>query len=165
MEPAWHIAYVGLGANLGDPAGQIRAALEGLGSATGVRVLRSSSLYASAPVDAPGQPDFVNAVVMIETALAPHPLLRLLLDLEARFGRVRSFPNAPRTLDLDLLLYGEATLDLPDLRVPHPRMHLRRFVLEPLVEISPDATIPGHGSAMRLLAGLAGQNVKTLAAP
>lgn len=159
-----HIAYVGLGANLGNPAGQIRAALEDLGRVPGVRVLRNSSLYVSAPVDAPGQPDFVNAVVMIETALAPHLLLRLLHDLEARLGRVRSFPNAPRTLDLDLLLYGEETLALPELRVPHPRMHLRRFVLEPLVEISPDATIPGHGSAMRLLAGLASQNVKTLAA-
>ncbi|OGA04733.1 MAG: 2-amino-4-hydroxy-6-hydroxymethyldihydropteridine diphosphokinase [Betaproteobacteria bacterium RIFCSPLOWO2_02_FULL_62_17] len=160
----WHKAYVGLGANLGDPAGQIRAALVGLGGVPGVRVLRSSSLYVSAPLDAPGQPNFINAVVMIETALAPHPLLRLLLDLEARLGRVRSFPNAPRALDLDLLLYGDETLDLPELQVPHPRMHLRRFVLEPLVEISPDATIPGHGSAMRLLAGLASQNVKTLAA-
>ncbi len=164
METARQRAYVGLGANLGDPAGQIRAVLEALRREPDMVLLRCSSLYGSAPVDAPGQPDFVNAVAMIETALAPRPLLRSLLELESRFGRVRSFPNAPRTLDLDLLLYGEATLDLPDLRVPHPRMHLRRFVLEPLLEIAPLATIPGYGGAAQLLAGLVGQNLQRLAA-
>ena len=155
---------MGLGANLGEPAEQIRAALEAIGRVPGWTVLRASSLFCGAPLDAPGQADYVNAVVMIETALAPLPLLRALLDLESRFGRMRSYPNAPRTLDLDLLLYGDQTLNLPDLRVPHPRMHRRRFVLEPLVEIAPGAMIPGHGSAASLLAGLASQNLYRLAA-
>jgi 2-amino-4-hydroxy-6-hydroxymethyldihydropteridine diphosphokinase len=157
-------AYVGLGANLGDPAGQIRAALETIGRSPEWTVLRTSSLFCGAPVDAPGQADYVNAVVMIETALAPLSLLRALLDLESLFGRERSVQNAARTLDLDLLLYGDQILDLPGLRVPHPRMHRRRFVLEPLVEIAPGAKIPGHGSAASLLAGLASQDLYRLAA-
>ncbi len=165
MQAARQHAYLGLGANLGDPAGQIRAVLEEMRRAPDMTLLRCSSLYGSAPLDAPGQPDFVNAVALIETALAPLPLLRSLLKLEARFGRVRSFQNAPRTLDLDLLLYGEARLDLPELRLPHPRMHLRRFVLEPLVEIEPLAIIPGQGSAAQLLSDLGGQKVTRLAAP
>lgn len=158
-------AYVGLGANLGDPAGQIRAVLDAMRHAPEMGLVKSSSLYRSAPVDAPGQPDFINAVALVETTLAPLSLLRALLDFESRFGRLRSFQNAPRTLDLDLLLYGEAVLDLAELQVPHPRMHLRRFVLAPLVEIAPLVVIPGQGGAAQLLSGLLGQDVQQVAAP
>ena len=157
-----HRAFIGLGANLGQPVTQIRDAFKGLREHPGITMLRESYLYSSSPVDAPGQPDFVNAVAMIDSTLEPLALLRVLHELEAQSGRVRSFQNAPRTLDLDLLLYDDQVLDLPDLRIPHPRMHLRRFVLDPLVEIAPEADIPGHGNAARLLEGLADQAVKRL---
>lgn len=157
-----HRAFIGLGANLGDPAAQIRAVLQALRETPGVELRRQSSLYGTAPVDAPGQPDYVNAVAMIGTTLAAHDLLRELQQLELRFGRVRSVRNAARALDLDLLLYDEETLDLPDLRIPHPRMHQRRFVLEPLAEIAPDLSIPGRGAAAQLLAGLPDQAVRRL---
>ena len=104
----------------------------------------------------PDQPDFVNAVAVVDTALSAGELLRELLALEARHGRVRSKPNAPRTLDLDLLLFGGQVISEPGLEVPHPRMHQRAFVLVPLVEVTPDALIPGHGSAADLLAQLVG---------
>ena len=164
METAWHRAYLGLGANLGDPVAQLQAAIDELEKVPGIEVLRRSSLYGSAPVDAPAQPDHVNAVVLLQTSLAPRALLAAMLQVEADFGRQRAFQNAPRTLDLDLLLYDDETLDLPDLRVPHPRMHLRRFVLEPLLEIEPRASIPGLGNAAPLLAGLGDQQVRRLAA-
>jgi 2-amino-4-hydroxy-6-hydroxymethyldihydropteridine diphosphokinase len=160
-----HRAFIGLGANLGQPVSQIRDAFKGLRAHPGITVLRESSLYSSAPVDAPGQPDFVNAVAMIDSPLEPLALLQALHELEAQSGRVRSFQNAPRTLDLDLLLYDNCVLAFPDLRVPHPRMHLRRFVLDPLVEIAPAAEIPGLGSAARLLDGLGDQAVERLPAP
>ena len=157
-----HRAFIGLGANLGEPVTQIRDAFKGLRGHPGITVLRESSLYSSSPVDAPGQPDFVNAVAMIDSPLDPLALLQALHELESQFGRVRSFQNAPRTLDLDLLLYDDCVLDLPDLRIPHPRMHLRRFVLDPLVEIAPGAAIPGQGSAALLLEGMRDQMVERL---
>src|SRR4051812_14735300 len=153
-------AYIGLGANIGDPAKQIRGALQALGEIPGTRVARASSLWRSAPVGYAAQPDFVNAVAEIETVQAPRTLLGDLLAIEKRFGRERSFANAPRTLDLDLLLYGEATLFEEGLTVPHPRMHERAFVLAPLVEIAPEVGIPGKGSAARLLAALGDQKVE-----
>jgi 2-amino-4-hydroxy-6-hydroxymethyldihydropteridine diphosphokinase len=104
-----------------------------------------SSLYRSAPVGHVDQPDFINAVAAIATTLSPRALLEALLEIEVRYGRVRDFPNAPRTLDLDIILYGDAELDEPGLAIPHPRMHERAFVLIPLSEIAPDATIPGRG--------------------
>lgn len=160
-----HRAFLGLGANLGDPAGQINGALNWLRETPAISSVHGSSLYASAPIDAPGQADYVNAVAMVETALAPHPLLQILQALELHFGRKRSFQNAPRTLDLDLLLYDQISLAMPDLKIPHPRMHHRRFVLEPLIEIAPDVNIPGHGSAAQLLARLSDQAIHRLHTP
>src|SRR4051812_33426409 len=150
-------AYIGLGANIGDPGKQIRGALAALGEIPGTRVTRASSLWRSAPVGYAAQPDFVNAVAEILTLQEPKPLLGELLAIEQRFGRERSFANAPRTLDLDLLLHGDRILSEGDLRVPHPRMHERAFVLAPLVEIAPGVEIPGKGSAARLLAGIGSQ--------
>jgi 2-amino-4-hydroxy-6-hydroxymethyldihydropteridine diphosphokinase len=110
-------------------------------------------------VGEPDQPDFINAVVQIETALDPLEVLDALLAIERRHGRVRSRRNAPRTLDLDLLLYDDRTIDTPGLQLPHPRMHERAFVLLPLAEIAPDASIPGRGPVAALLPGVAGQRV------
>jgi 2-amino-4-hydroxy-6-hydroxymethyldihydropteridine diphosphokinase len=153
-------AYIGLGANIGDPAKQIRGALDALAAVPGTRLARASSLWRSAPVGYAAQPDFVNAVAEIETEQAPRPLLGELLAIEKRFGRERSFANAPRTLDLDLLLYGDRVVSEDGLQVPHPRMHERAFVLAPLVEIAPNVDIPGKGSASRLLAGIRDQKVE-----
>ena len=155
-------ACVGLGANLGDPQDQIRAALAALGGIPKTQLLQHSSLYKSAPIGNTKQPEFVNAVALIETALAPRALLEALLAIEQRYGRTRSTANAPRTLDLDLLLYGELTIDEPGLAVPHPRMHSRAFVLAPLAEIAPDIEIPGQGAIGPLLAACAGQAVERL---
>jgi 2-amino-4-hydroxy-6-hydroxymethyldihydropteridine diphosphokinase len=146
-------AYIGLGANLGDPSRQILAALAELDALPGTRLLRQSSLYRSAPLGYRDQPDFVNAVAQIDTSLEARALLDALLAIEQGLGRQRSFPDAPRTLDLDLLLYGDDVLDEAGLHVPHPRMHARAFVLAPLAEIAPALSIPGHGSIAALLAG------------
>jgi 2-amino-4-hydroxy-6-hydroxymethyldihydropteridine diphosphokinase len=142
-----HLAYVALGANLADPTAQIRAALAALGGLPESCLLRASSLYRTAPVGIHGQPDFINAVAVVETRLTPHDLLAALFGIEARFGRRRDFHHAPRTLDLDLLLYDAQVIDTPQLTLPHPRMHLRAFVLAPLLEIAPDCLLPGRGSA------------------
>lgn len=132
------VAYVGIGSNLDDPRTHVVKALAELDELPHTRLVRKSSLYKSAPVGYPAQPDFVNAVAQLETGLPAERLLAELQDIEARHGRSRSFPNAPRTLDLDLLLYGEAALSLPRLKIPHPRMHERAFVLRPLLEIAPE---------------------------
>ena len=126
-------------------------------------MVRTSSLYRSAPLGYADQPLFVNAVAQLETRLPAARLLAELQVIEARHGRRRSFANAPRTLDLDLLLFGQETLDTPDLKIPHPRMHERAFVLKPLLEISPQATIPGRGAAAALLDACAGQALERLA--
>jgi 2-amino-4-hydroxy-6-hydroxymethyldihydropteridine diphosphokinase len=131
------IAFVGIGSNLEDPVQQVKNAFAELDRLPHTRVVRQSSLYRSAPVGYDAQPDFINAVVQLETGLAAERLLTELQALEARHGRLRSFPNAPRTLDLDLLLFGSLALDAPGLQVPHPRMHERAFVLAPLLEIAP----------------------------
>ena len=159
------IATVGLGANLDDPAAQVEYALAELDRLPGTRLIARSGLYASAPVGYVDQPDFINAVARVETALAPRALLAALLDLEHRHGRERSFRNAPRTLDLDLLLYGGARFHEEGLTLPHPRMHERAFVLLPLMEIAPDTLIPGRGRAADWLAGCADQAVTPLAPP
>lgn len=155
-------AYVGLGANLGEPRRQVLAALEDLGRIPGTRVTARSSLYQSAPLGYADQPDFVNAVAMLDTELRPAELLAALQQIELKYDRERSFPNAPRTLDLDFLLYGEEQIDTPDLTVPHPRMHERAFVLAPLLELDPAAVIPGRGSAAELLRTCATQRVERL---
>jgi 2-amino-4-hydroxy-6-hydroxymethyldihydropteridine diphosphokinase len=130
-------AYVGVGSNLNDPRAQVLQAFTELDGLPHTRVVRKSSLYRSAPVGHAAQPDFVNAVAQVETGLPAERLLAELQAVEARHGRERSFPNAPRTLDLDLLLYGTARIASPALTVPHPRMHERAFVLKPLLEIAP----------------------------
>ncbi len=159
------VATIGLGANLNDPAAQVEYALGELDRLPGTRLVARSALYASAPVGYVDQPDFVNAVAQVETALSPRALLAALLDIEHRHGRERSFRNAPRTLDLDLLLYGDARFHEEGLTLPHPRMHERAFVLQPLLEIAPDAAIPGHGRAADWLAGCADQSVGPLPPP
>jgi len=153
-------AFVGLGANLGKPESQVRRGFAALAAIPETRLLASSSLYRSAPVGVGKQPEFVNAVAEIETTLGARALLDELLATEARFGRRREFPGAPRTLDLDLLLYGDRAIAEPGLVVPHPRMHERAFVLAPLVEIAPDAIIPGKGPASVLLADCKDQKVE-----
>jgi 2-amino-4-hydroxy-6-hydroxymethyldihydropteridine diphosphokinase len=158
------VAYIGLGANLGDPAAALRSALDALDRMPDSHLELASSFYRSAPMGHADQPEFVNAVARLRTARAARALLGDLQDIEARAGRSRSFPNAPRTLDLDLLLYGDAVIDEPGLAVPHPRMHERRFVLEPLVEICPGCVIPGRGPATGNLALVAGQQVERIAA-
>lgn len=142
-----HVAFVGLGSNLADPAAQVSQALDALNGLPQTRVLRRSSLYRSAPVGYLEQPDFVNAVAQLETELAPRALLDALLALEHECGRTREFRNAPRTLDLDVLLYDDLVHHEHGLTVPHPQMHLRAFVLQPLLEIAPDCVIPGVGTA------------------
>jgi len=149
--PTAATAYVALGANLGNPLATLQAALAALAEIPATALVSSSSLYRTAPVGLKHQPDFINAVAMLQTALTPSQLLEALFDIEASFGRSRSIPNAPRTLDLDLLLHAEATLNEPQLTLPHPRMHLRAFVLVPLMEIAPDCCIPGRGPARQFL--------------
>ena len=153
-------AVIGLGANLGEPAAQLRAAIAAIARLSGTRILKASSLYRTAPVGYAAQPAFVNAAVAIETTLAPRALLDALLAIERSAGRERTFKDAPRTLDLDILLYGDRVIDEPGLRVPHPRLHERAFALAPLVEVEPDAVVPGHGRAAALLARLGDQDVK-----
>ena len=155
-------AYVGIGANIGDPRHQLRTALTELSGLPNTRLTASSSIYRSAPLDYAGQPEFLNAVAQIDTDLAPEVLLDFLQAIENRHGRERPFAGAPRTLDLDLLLYGNDTIDSARLTVPHPRMHERAFALIPLAEIAPEATIPGRGMARELLAGCAGQLVQRI---
>jgi 2-amino-4-hydroxy-6-hydroxymethyldihydropteridine diphosphokinase len=154
-------AFVGLGANLGEPAAAIRRALEALAALPGTRLVRASSLYRSAPVGASG-PDFVNAVARLATVLEPAALLAELHRIEREQARERPYRNAPRTLDLDLLLYDERTADTPALQLPHPRMHLRRFVLEPLAEIAPNARVPGRPPLAELLLACADQRVEPI---
>jgi 2-amino-4-hydroxy-6-hydroxymethyldihydropteridine diphosphokinase len=130
-------AYVGIGSNLDDPVKQVQTAFDELAALRGTRLVARSSLYRSAPVGYAAQPEFVNAVAALDTSLAAPALLAELQRLEDGHGRRRSFANAPRTLDLDLLLYGEEEISEPALKVPHPRMHERAFVLRPLLEIAP----------------------------
>lgn len=155
--PAW----VGLGANLGDTQATLAAAIDALAALPATQLVATSSCYRSAPLDASG-PDYLNAVVQLRTALAPHELLARLQAIEAQHGRARPWHNAPRTLDLDLLLYGEQMIDTPQLEVPHPRMHQRAFVLAPLAECWPDVVVPGWGRARELLAAVAAQRIEKL---
>jgi 2-amino-4-hydroxy-6-hydroxymethyldihydropteridine diphosphokinase len=151
-------AYVALGSNLGDRRAHLERALDALRRAPGVEVTRTSSVYETAPVGGPpGQGPYLNAVAEVRTDLPPEELLRLLLEVEASQGRVRQGHHGPRTLDLDLLLHGDRVLSTPDLTVPHPRLHERLFVLQPLAEIAPGVVHPTlHRSASDLLAGLLG---------
>lgn len=152
-----HSAWIGLGANLGDAAATLHQALHALAKSSGVHSVKSSPFYQSDPVDAIGPP-FVNAVAKIQTSLSPLELLDLLQRIEHEHGRERPYRNAPRTLDLDVLLFGNETINTPRLTVPHPRMHERAFVLHPLLDLDPEMMLP-QGSAKELLAACANQRL------
>lgn len=147
-------AYIALGSNLQDPCRQLHSAFEGLSRLPDSRLVAHSSFYRSAPVGYADQPDFVNAVACLRTSLSPRELLDAVLAIEQAHGRVREFANAPRTLDLDIVLYGAREVNEPGLTIPHPRMLDRAFVLVPLAEIAPDAVVPGRGCVRDLLAGV-----------
>jgi 2-amino-4-hydroxy-6-hydroxymethyldihydropteridine diphosphokinase len=150
--------YVGLGANLGDAEATVRNALAALDQIDASVLGAQSSLFRTAPVDADGD-DYVNAVAQLQTSLSPQELLQALQHIEQQYGRERSYPNAPRTLDLDLLLYGQQSIASPELTVPHPRMTTRAFVLIPLLQIDPFISIPGKGAAHRFVPDVAGQPI------
>ena len=154
-------AYVALGANLGDARATVNAAIEALDHLPQTRLLRASSLYRTAPWEASG-PDFINAVAAIETALGAHELLRALQALELQAGRERPYRNAPRTLDLDLLLHGDTRSDSARLTLPHPRMHQRAFVLAPMLELDPAVHLPGLGPARDWLTACGEQRCERL---
>ena len=157
------LSYVALGANLGEAETTVRAAIAALGRLPGTQLVAASSLYRTAPLEVPEpQPDYINAVARLATTLTPHALLDELLALEARFGRVRPYRWAPRALDLDLLLYGDVVLDIPRLTLPHPRLHRRAFVLEPLLELDPFLEAPGLGPLSAWRARLSNQDVERL---
>ena len=157
-----HVAYVGLGANLGPARATLAGALEALARCAGTRVDAVSSLYRSAPIDSSG-PDYLNAVARLHTRLAPRALLAELQSIERAAGRERPYRNAPRTLDLDLLLYDERVFDTSSLVLPHPRMHARAFVLAPLAEIAPHARIPGRAPLASLLDACSAQPIERVA--
>lgn len=148
------IAFVGLGANIGPREVTLLRAVELLAQTEGVEVGAVSQLRETDPVGAVDQPPFLNGAVRIETSLAPRDLLQILLGVERSLGRVREERWGPRTVDLDLLVYGDEVIDEPGLRVPHPRLHERRFALEPLAELDPDLDIPGLGRVSAVLAAL-----------
>jgi 2-amino-4-hydroxy-6-hydroxymethyldihydropteridine diphosphokinase len=156
------MAYIGIGANLGDARANVADAVERLARLPGSALQAVSSLYQSAPVDAGGD-DYINAVACIETTLAPIDLLRALHEIELAHGRERPYRNAPRTLDLDLLLYGDEQIETAALQVPHPRMTERAFVLIPLLELASGLAIPGRGPARQFLGAVSGQAVSKLA--
>ena len=157
-----HLAFVALGANLADPLAQVRAAGRALASVPGSRLLRLSSLYRTAPVGIRGQADFINAVAALSTTLEATQLLDALLAIERCFGRRREYHHAPRTLDLDLLLYDDLIVDSQRLSLPHPRMHLRAFVIAPLLEIAPQSSIPGRGRTAAWLPAVSMQRIERL---
>lgn len=156
-----HLAFVGIGANLGNAAQTVTAAITRLADLPEITLKECSSLYRSAPFEATG-PDFINAVVRITTSLRPAALLKALLDLELAFGRERPYRNAPRTLDLDLLIYDRLQLTTPSLTLPHPRMHRRVFVLAPLAELSPTLILEPFGRVETLLNRLTDQPIERL---
>jgi len=154
-----HQAYIGLGSNMEDPVAQVRQALDELTHLPSSHLLAASSLYRSAPVGKLDQPDFINAVALIRTALSPRDLLRSLLEIEHNHRRVRECRNGPRTLDLDILLYDDLLCSDTHLTLPHPRMHQRAFVLQPLCEIAPDCRLPGRRAVADLLRECSGQQL------
>ena len=151
-------AYVGLGANLGARDDTIRQAVDLLGAHPGVDLVAVSTLRETEPWGPVEQPPFLNGAAAVETRLGPRALLDVLLEVERRLGRVREERWGPRTIDLDLLLYGDAVVDEPGLTVPHPRLRERAFALEPLLELDPDLFVPGQGPAAALLASLEGRD-------
>ena len=161
MQNAPTIAYIGIGGNLGDARATVEDAIARLAALPQTQLLRSSSLYRTAPIDSSGD-DYINAVVQLSTTLTPSALLQALQGIELQHGRERPYRNAPRTLDLDVLLYGQACIDSDALTVPHPRMAQRAFVLAPLLEIDATVAIPGLGAAAPFLAGITDQPISKL---
>ncbi|MDO9419288.1 MAG: 2-amino-4-hydroxy-6-hydroxymethyldihydropteridine diphosphokinase [Herminiimonas sp.] len=156
------VAYIGIGSNLGDAADNVRNALLALAKLPSTSVTGLSSLFRTAPIDADGD-DYVNAVARVSTSLSAEELLQALLQVEQDCGRERSYLNAPRTLDLDVLLYGDQVIATPTLTVPHPRMTTRAFVLIPLIQIDPFIQIPGQGAAHLFVPGVASQAIQKIA--
>jgi 2-amino-4-hydroxy-6-hydroxymethyldihydropteridine diphosphokinase len=155
----WTDTWVGIGANLGDRHATIEAAIDALRALPDTRLVARSRVWASPPLDADG-PEYLNAVARLATRVGAPDLLAALQAIEARFGRLRPYPNAPRTLDLDLLLYGDAILDTPTLTVPHPRLLQRAFVLRPIADIDADVVVPGRGPVRQWLVSVAGQTCR-----
>ena len=155
-------ALIALGSNLQQPKEQVRRAIRVLAQTPGLTLLKASSLYATAPVGYDNQPDFINAVIQVVTDIPAPQLMQLLLDIEQTFGRERPFPNAPRILDLDLLDYDGMQLDTELLKLPHPRMHERGFVIFPLAEILPDFVLPDGKSVVEWTAAYPQQDVRRL---
>ena len=155
-------AWIGLGANTGESLATVRAAIDALAELPDTVFVRRSRFYRTPAWGPIAQPDFINAVALVETRLAPSALLDGLLGIERAFGRVRAERWGPRSLDLDLLLYGDAQIDEPGLHVPHPHLHQRVFVLVPLLDTDPDAVIPGRGSAREALAALASDRIEVV---
>lgn len=156
-------AVIALGSNLENPVEQVEAALAAIAALPGISLLRRSACYQTAPVGYADQPDFINAVCEVETSLAPEALLAALLEVEQAFGRVRTFRNAPRVLDLDLLLVEGVVLNTDFLTLPHPRMHERAFVMLPLADMAADMQVGNHGAAADIAAGLDAAGVQRLA--
>ena len=162
--PPTHFAVIALGSNLAEPARQVRAALSALEVHPQIQIEKISSLYVTAPVGYDDQPDFVNAVCSVRTSLDGVSLLAVLNRIEADFGRERTFRNAPRTLDLDIIDFDGISSDDPHLTLPHPRAHERSFVMKPLAEILPDFVLGGHGRAADLAAALGDEGIRLLEA-
>ncbi|MDB5767091.1 MAG: folK [Collimonas fungivorans] len=156
-----HVAYIGLGANLGDARASVEQAIARLRQLPGAALLSHSALYRSAPFDAGGD-DYINAVAALSTTLEPLPLLRALQAIEQEFGRERPYFHAPRTLDLDILLYGDQVIATPALTVPHPGLTQRAFALLPLLDIAPSILIPNAGPARQFAAAVGAQRIERL---
>lgn len=161
MEPSFTLAWIGIGGNLGDARATVQEAIAHLARLPQSQLLRSSSLYRTAPIDSSGD-DYVNAVALVSTSLAAIDLLHALQAIELQHGRERPYRNAPRTLDLDVLMYGDARLESEELIVPHPRMAQRAFVLAPMLEIDEKVVIPGLGPARDFLDAIRDQPVSRL---
>jgi 2-amino-4-hydroxy-6-hydroxymethyldihydropteridine diphosphokinase len=157
-----HQAFIALGSNLQNPQAQVERALQTIANTANIKLIKASSLYKTAPVGYDNQPDFINAVAQIETDLSPIALLHKLLEIETQHGRERPFPNAPRVLDLDVLLYENIEINTSELTLPHPRMHTRGFVMLPLAEIAPKIDIAKYGYADDLAAKCDNQGVSKL---
>ena len=157
-----HQAFIALGSNLQDPQAQVERALQTIANTPNIKLIKASSLFKTAPIGYDNQPDFINAVAEIETDLSPLELLHSLLEIETQHGRERPFPNAPRVLDLDVLLYGNIELNTAELTLPHPRMYRRGFVMLPLAEIAPKINIGNHGYADELASKCDNQGVSKL---
>jgi 2-amino-4-hydroxy-6-hydroxymethyldihydropteridine diphosphokinase len=157
-------AYLGLGSNLGDKIKHLEEAVRLIGKQQGIDIVAASSIYETEPIGFVDQPSFLNCVVVIDTDLLPRELLVAIGSIESELKRKRAVYQGPRTIDIDILLYNDKVVDEPGLMIPHPKIIERAFVLVPLIELTPEIEVPGFGRAYEYLAGVAGQDVKKLAA-